>query len=149
MPAADAYQFVNALLSAADALLRESQRLFRPHGLSAAQFNVLNILAESSAGLSQRELSEHLVVDRSNVTGLLDRMERAGWVKRTDHPTDRRIYQVVLTPGGRRLWSEVAPLYLKAVRDVTRGLDPRTMRECTVLLESLEAGAARWTKATR
>ncbi|MBI5769966.1 MAG: MarR family transcriptional regulator [Verrucomicrobia bacterium] len=149
MPVADAYEFVNALLSAADALLRESQRLFRPHGLTAAQFNVLNILAESPDGLSQRELSEHLVVDRSNVTGLLDRMERAGWVKRTDHPTDRRIYQVVLTADGRRLWSVVAPLYLEALRDVTRGLNPKRMRESTQLLQSLEAGAGRWSDAAR
>ena len=61
------YLLVNAVMSTADAFLREGQRLFRPHGLTGAQFNVLNVLGDHPAGLSQRELSEWLVVDRSNV----------------------------------------------------------------------------------
>ena len=137
MHPADSDSLVTALLAAADALLRESQRLFRPHGLTAAQFNVLNILAERPAGLSQRELGDLLVVDRSNVTGLLDRLEKAGWVRRTDHPADRRIYQVLLTADGRRLWAAVAPRYAAAIRQVTRGMNPRRMRECSGLLRAL------------
>ena len=64
------YEVISAVLATADAFLRESQRLFRPHGLSGAQYNVLNVVALNPDGLSQRELSEHLVVDRSNITGL-------------------------------------------------------------------------------
>lgn len=144
MPSTDPDQLVTALLATSDALLRESQRLFRPHGLTAAQFNVLTLLAERPDGISQRELSDLLVVDRSNVTGLLDRLEKAGWVKRTDHPSDRRVYQVVITPEGRRLWSKVEPRYLAAIRQVTHGLNARRMRECTATLRLLEQNAAKW-----
>jgi MarR family 2-MHQ and catechol resistance regulon transcriptional repressor len=70
---------IAAVMATADAFLRESQRLFRPYGLTGAQYNVLNVLEGAAQGMSQRELSEVLVVDRSNVTGLLDRMEKAGW----------------------------------------------------------------------
>ena len=91
MPAPSALELTTAVVAAADALLRESQRLFRPHGLTAAQFNVLNVLAGRPAGLSQRELGDLLVVDRSNVTGLLDRMGEAGWVRRSDDAADMSI----------------------------------------------------------
>ena len=143
------YALVSAVMATADTFLRESQRLFRPHGLSGAQYNVLNVLAGSEAGLSQRELSEHLVVDRSNVSGLVDRMEKAGWVRRTDDPVDRRIYRVVLTRAGQQLWREVTPRYLAVVKQVTRDLSERRMRETLATLRHLEAEATRWTLAGR
>jgi DNA-binding MarR family transcriptional regulator len=138
------FNLVAAVMATADAFLRESQRLFRPHGLTGAQYNVLNVLAGSVEGMSQRELSQVLVVDRSNVTGLLDRMEKAGWVKRADDPGDRRVYRVSLTPAGRKLWSRVHPLYLKSVARVTRGLTSAQIKAGVVLLKRLEADAANW-----
>ncbi|MEO5957668.1 MAG: MarR family transcriptional regulator [Opitutaceae bacterium] len=141
------YDLTTAILTTADAFLRESQRLFRPLGLTGAQFNVLNILANHTpeGGMSQRELGDRLVVDRSNVSGLLDRLEKTGWVKREDHPEDRRVYRVNLTATGRRLWEKVQPLYVDVLRQVTRGLPPRRMRECLETLQQLEASAANWT----
>ena len=49
-------KLVHDIVATADLFLRESTRLFRPHGLTAAQFNVLNLLAapEVERGLSQR-----------------------------------------------------------------------------------------------
>ena len=138
------YDLISAVMATADAFMRESQRLFRPHGLTGAQYNLLNVIAESAAGLSQRELSDRLVVDRSNVTGLLDRMEAAGWVKRTDHPEDRRVYQVVLTAAGRKLWAEVTPRYLEVVRQVTRDLPVRRMNDTLATLRHLERAAGEW-----
>ncbi len=132
-------------MATADTFLRESQRLFRPHGLSGAQYNLLNVVAEFEEGLSQRELSDRLVVDRSNVTGLIDRMEKAGWVKRTNHPTDRRAYRVVPTAAGRKLWEEVTPRYLEVVAQVTDGLTERRMKECCDTLKALETAATTWT----
>src|SRR6185436_6595391 len=129
-------QLIADLVAAADTLLREGQRLFKPLGLTVAQFNALTVLAAApdGAGLSQRELSDELVVDRSNVTGLVDRMEKAGWVRRADDEADRRIYRVRLTAEGRRLWAKADPLYVAAVARVTGAL---TLREATVTLATL------------
>jgi MarR family 2-MHQ and catechol resistance regulon transcriptional repressor len=138
------YELVSAVMSTADTFLRESKRLFRPFGLSGAQYNLLNVVARAAGGLSQRELSDCLVVDRSNVTGLLDRMEQAGWVKRTDHPADRRIYRVVLTEAGRRLWAEVTPRYMEVVRQVTADLSAKRLTETRAALRKLETAAGRW-----
>lgn len=138
------YALVSAVMATAEAFLRESQRFFKPQGLSAAQYNVINVLADAADGMSQRELSDHLVVDRSNVTGLIDRIERAGWVKRTDDPADRRVHRVVLTPSGRKLWAKVTPLYRTAVAQVTRGLTQQRMDECLATLRMLERSADAW-----
>lgn len=137
---------IHDIVATADLLLRESQRLFRPHGLTAAQFNVLNLLAAKDAqgGLSQRELADLLVVDRSNVTGLIDRMETAGWVKRADDPADRRVYRVRLTAAGRKLQEKVAPAYADVVRQVTARLGERRMREAVETLATLREDATRW-----
>ena len=138
------YALVLAVLSTADAFLRESQRLFRPLGLTGAQFNVLNILADAAEGLSQRELGDKLLVDRSNVTGLLDRLEKSGWVRRSDHPDDRRVYLVNLTAAGRAVWAKANPLYLEVVAQVTGGLSGRQVEECLATLGHLEAAATTW-----
>lgn len=135
---------VSAVMATADGFLRESHRLFRPLGLTGAQYNLLNVLAESEGGLSQRAISDRLVVDRSNVTGLIDRMEKAGWVKRTDDPEDRRVYRVILTPAGRKLWEKVTPRYQAVVAQVTRGLSERRMHEVVAVLRELERAAGEW-----
>ncbi len=139
-------KLVHDIVATADLFLRESTRLFRPHGLTAAQFNVLNLLAapEVERGLSQRELADMLVVDRSNVTGLVDRMEKAGWVRRADDPADRRVYRVQLTAPGKKLWQKVAPAYADVVRQVTDRLGERQMRDAVALLATLREDAVRW-----
>lgn len=138
------YALVLAVLSTADAFLRESQRLFRPLGITGAQFNVLNILADAPDGMSQRELGDKLLVDRSNVTGLLDRLEKSGWVRRADHPADRRVYLVNLTAAGRAVWAKANPLYLEVVAQVTGGLSGRQVEECLATLGHLETAATTW-----
>lgn len=137
-------ELTREVMATADTFLRESQRLFRPHGLTAAQYNVLNILADAADGLSQRELGDILVVDRSNVTGLLDRMEKAGLVKRADHPSDRRVYRVSLTPAGKKLWAKVNPSYLRATEQVAAGLGEKKLRDALSVLKALQAGASSW-----
>jgi DNA-binding MarR family transcriptional regulator len=141
-----AQKVIREIVATADVFLRESHRLFRPHGLTAAQYNVLNILAgtRDGKGLSQRELGDILVVDRSNVTGLLDRMEKCGWVRRADDAKDRRIYRVELTAKGRKLWTRVEPLYAEVVRQLTEGADQRQMQAALVLLAELQSKAAIW-----
>ena len=134
-------ELVVQTLRAHNALLRASRRLFRPFGLSEAQFNVLHILQDAPTPLTQRELSEILVVDRSNVTGLIDRMEHAGWVKRMPVPNDRRAYRVVLTPSGQRLWQAAHPVYAAAAAAVARDLKPAQLATTLNALAALERRA--------
>ena len=93
-----------------------SDRFFSRFNLTDAQFNILMILKEyGGEGLSQQELSEHLIVTKSNMVGLVDRLERAGYVERKPHPTDRRFNQIVLTSKGQRLEQQVEQSYFQEV----------------------------------
>jgi MarR family 2-MHQ and catechol resistance regulon transcriptional repressor len=131
-------------MATADASKRESQRFFRPQGLAAAHDNVLNILAAESKGISQRALGDRLEVDRPNVTGLLDRLAKSGWARRTDDSDDRRVYRTKITPDGRTLWQTITPLYFEVVTQITRGLEPEQISGALGVLRRFAAGASGW-----
>jgi len=138
------HDLTREVLATADVFLRESLRLFRPYGLTAAQYNVLNVLAGSEAGLSQRELGDVLVVDRSNVTGLLDRMEKSGWVRRSDDPTDRRVFRVTLTPKGMSLWAKVSERHDQVMEQISRAIDHKQAKVALLVMKQLQSGARSW-----
>lgn len=77
------------------------------NGLTAARAEVLWVLHRGGPR-TQRELSEVLKCTPRNVTGLVDALERAGFVERAKHPSDRRAIMVGLSDTGRSLidgWS--------------------------------------------
>lgn len=70
--------------------------------LSPAQCHVLNLI-EPERPLPMGQLAETLACDKSNVTGLVDRLESRGLVRRRPSEGDRRVKVLVLTPTGARL----------------------------------------------
>jgi DNA-binding MarR family transcriptional regulator len=121
---ANVQRLTNAIVASGSALLREAGRLFKPHGISAAQFNVLSLLADEPGGLRPSTLTAALVVEASSTTYVLDRMEELGWLKRIEDEDDRRALRIVLTKAGQALHAKVAPLYAAALREMLRNLDP-------------------------
>lgn len=113
------------LLRTAEALWNASRLFFARWDLSPSQFNVINLLFGLPEGMSQTELSQELITHRSNVTGLVDRLEGRGLVRRMNDSTDRRAYRVVLTEAGRRLMEEILPEYYRAAEEVWGDLPPR------------------------
>lgn len=104
------------------ALLKKLARgLFRPFGITDVQFNVLQLLAYHTGeqgGLTQAELGHMMLVNRANITPLIDRMEKAGLVVRSPVPGDRRYHLVQLTPDGRKLLTEVEEKYRDWIDDL-------------------------------
>ncbi|HSG79786.1 MAG TPA: MarR family transcriptional regulator [Acidimicrobiia bacterium] len=96
-----------------DALARE---LAEEHDLPISWYDVLIHLAEApDRQLRMHELAESLLLSRSAATRFVDRMEKAGLVRREVCPTDRRGMFVVLTEEGRRRLREAAPTHLDGV----------------------------------
>jgi MarR family 2-MHQ and catechol resistance regulon transcriptional repressor len=92
--------------------------LRRQH-LTAAQFNALLVLrAARDEGLRMGQIGERLVVTKSNVTGLIDRLERQGLVVRGGH-RDRRATLVRLTGAGARLLERTAPRHAERLAGLT------------------------------
>jgi len=119
------YRTLMELLRTADTVWDASRTFFERWDLGPSQFNVLNLLRLYPAGLSQTELSRELIMHRSNVTGLLDRLERRGLVARRDVAADRRAYNVVLTPAGVRLLRDILPRYYQNAARVWGRLSAR------------------------
>jgi len=105
-----------SLVRTSSLMQKLSDRFFSRFGLTDVQFNILMILKEHQReGLSQQELSEHLIVTKSNVVGLIDRLERSGHVRREAHPSDRRFNQIVLTRKGEQLEAKIEKQYFAEV----------------------------------
>jgi DNA-binding MarR family transcriptional regulator len=82
------------------------ERLASAHELSVIQTRLLGVLRDRTPNMN--ELATLLSLDKSSVTGLIDRAERRGLVQRTPSDTDRRAMHVSLTAKGRRLVAAVA-----------------------------------------
>ncbi|MHC4758611.1 MAG: MarR family winged helix-turn-helix transcriptional regulator [Planctomycetota bacterium] len=105
----------------ASCLKKRADEFFRQFGLTDVQFNVLILLAVHSGpegGLSQAQLSDMMLVNRANITSLVDRMEKSDLVVRTAAPNDRRYNIVKMTPKGKKLFAKVEPLYARQVHQV-------------------------------
>ena len=137
------YRALMELLRTADTVWNASRVFFERWDLSPSQFNVLNLLRLNPAGLSQTELSRQLIMHRSNVTGLLDRLERRGLVARRDVAADRRAYNVVLTPAGRGLLQDIMPKYLKEAAQVWERVPARRAAELITDLQQVAQNAER------
>lgn len=84
------------------------QTLLSEFGLTPAQFDVLSHLA-TEPGLNQQMLADRLLVSKGNVCGLIDRLERDGYVERRRDPQDRRSYQLHLCDAGWQAFEAAAP----------------------------------------
>lgn len=62
---------------------------------------VLHLLAENGP-MSQQQLGRKLRIDRTTMVKMVDHLEKAKMARRKDHPDDRRVYLVDITPTGRK-----------------------------------------------
>jgi DNA-binding MarR family transcriptional regulator len=90
----------------ADLLFDRIAVLLRPLGVSAAGGLVLGLLRDHGA-MSPSMLSDRLIVTRATVTGLIDSLERRGFVRRTPNAADRRSLVIELTAAGVSVVQEV------------------------------------------
>jgi DNA-binding MarR family transcriptional regulator len=137
------YHALLQVLRTADTLWNCSRVFFARWDLSPSQFNVLNLLSEEDAGLSQIELGRLLITHRSNVTGLVDRLARRGLVRRKEVAGDRRAYRIVLTPAGRLLLKSILPDYYRIAETVWNGFPTAKANQLTAELQRLSANAQR------
>ncbi|MBU0514459.1 MAG: MarR family transcriptional regulator [Proteobacteria bacterium] len=97
-------------------------------------------LLDKSRGLSMTEISRAVVADNAAVTRLVDRLEKAGLVRRTADPGDRRVSMIVLTDRGRRETEAAA----KVVRSLNREIrESMTTAELEVFAGTMIGLAAR------
>ncbi len=118
-----------ALLLVQSLMERRSESFFQPYGLTGAQFNILNLLSFHEGRMDQLKLVDLLLVGKSSISIVLNRMVRDGLVKREEHPKDRRQVVLILSAKGRALWRKISPSYEAGVKEIFGALPPTRRRQ--------------------
>lgn len=125
--------------------LAKSQRKFyqllrkglADYNLTPPQFGLLASLWERD-GLSQGELGLILDVDRTTLTGIIDRLEKSGLVQREVDPLDRRSKLIYLTALGRQYEERVMPVAQEVNHFFSQKFSPEELEKFLVLLKKFE-----------
>jgi len=139
--AATAHRLVERLLATADAFRSRLEAALAEADLSMAKLALLRILSDAGEPVALGELAEHSGCVRSNITQLVDRLEKDGLVRRILDPADRRIRRAELTEAGRR--SHAAGVRILAVeeRALVGGLGEADRQALFVAMEGLRTCA--------
>src|SRR5216684_4603264 len=86
-----------SVMRTSDQLQLRSARLLREHGLTPSQYNILRILRGEGKPLPILEIASRTIAVVPGITGLIDRLEQAGFVNRLRCEKDRRMIYVALT----------------------------------------------------
>jgi DNA-binding MarR family transcriptional regulator len=115
-------------------------RLFRDHGLTPSQYNVLRILRGEGNPLPCLEIADRMIQVVPAITGLIDRLEQQGLVVRERCTEDRRVVYVALTDKARRLLSELDEPVMELHRRLIGHLAAPELAELSRLLEKARQG---------
>ncbi|MCM1968463.1 MULTISPECIES: MarR family winged helix-turn-helix transcriptional regulator [Streptomyces] len=120
------------------------EKTYGRFGISRGEFDVLATLRRSGEPytLSPRQLSATLMLTTGGMTGRLDKLERAGLLRRSPDPHDRRGLQVSLTDEGLRLVDEAVGAGLAVQTEALSALNSEQVGQLADLLRELLAGAA-------
>lgn len=89
---------INYLLSVSqNKVFKHFSGLLEPFGLTPAQYGVLNCLWREGQ-LSPKQIAESMHLEATTVSGILDKMQKAGFIERSIDPSNRRNVWVVATP---------------------------------------------------
>ena len=93
-----------AMLKTADALGQQAEQLTRTAELTGTQYNVLRILRGAGPeGLACRAIADRMITHDPDITRLLDRLEKQGWIIRERQKDDRRVVKARITARGLEL----------------------------------------------
>jgi MarR family transcriptional regulator, organic hydroperoxide resistance regulator len=102
-------------------MTRQFQDTLEPYGLTPFHWVVLCCLWEQD-GLATSDIGDRLCQVGGTLTGVIDRMEERGLVRRERDQRDRRIWRIWLTEDGRNLEQVLPPLVLQLCDHALRGL---------------------------
>ncbi|MDP9321588.1 MAG: MarR family transcriptional regulator [Chloroflexota bacterium] len=106
-------------------------------GVSHSEYDVLlNVATGPKDGLRPTDLAERVLITKSGLTRLLDRLVERGYIERRSCPSDRRGHLIVLTMDGRRAFRRAAPNVVRAIGAIFG--DQFSEREVTALRVACE-----------
>ncbi len=129
---------VDALVLLSLAVMERMQQVGDRHELSIVQMRLLGILRDREPGM--QDLARVLKLDKSSVSGLVDRAERRGLVARAGREDDRRAVHVSLTATGRKLVKVVEKDLAEEMGRLVSALSEGERRQVSALANKILAG---------
>lgn len=143
------YDFENSvgfwICTTSNAFQRAFNEELAPQNVTFRQAQVLACLALEGP-LSQTDLADRMRIEPPTLVGILDRMERDGWIRRDGDKNDRRRKLVAPTAAAKPAWSKVVAVANRVRERATRGMTATQLRQLRSLLgkvqDNLQAGEA-------
>jgi DNA-binding MarR family transcriptional regulator len=127
---------VYALACAYSHIEKEISDYLRPYNLTPAKFNAMMVIkhAGKEFGLSQIDIGRRLIVTASNMTRLLDKLEKEGYIERFSREGDRRVNLIKISKKGSDILNRVWPGYHGKILDIANSMDKEDLKEISQLL---------------
>lgn len=123
------------IVRTASLLSDDAAQLFKPFGITTAQYNVLRILKGSeSEGLCRNEVRDRMLTRMPDMTRLLDRMEEAGLVERVRDSDDRRHVATHITAAGKKILRDLEPVVADRQKKLLGHMTDKELKTLTDLL---------------
>lgn len=109
----------------------------RPYNLTPAKFNAMMIIKHvgKDKGISQIDIGRRLIVTASNMTRLLDKLEKEAFIERLSLAGDRRVNLVKISKKGSDLLDQVWPEYYKKIQELAKRLNQDELKKVTYVLD--------------
>lgn len=141
--------FLHLLRAGDEAFLFAEQNLTE-NNISHGRFSVLTLLAQGcpadgagpGVGMTPAELADSARVTRATMTGLIDTLERDGFVRREADAHDRRMMRICLTPKARDFLHQMLPGHFSRMAAVMAGLNESERKTLVTLLNKIYQRAA-------
>ncbi len=113
------------------------------HGLTMTQWFALGCVGHAEeVGVTHSELGQRLMLSKAPITGVVDRLEKGGFVVREADKYDRRVSRVKITPKGGEAWLTVRGALREVAENTCQGFDETQLREAETMLARLLENAA-------
>jgi DNA-binding MarR family transcriptional regulator len=119
------------------------RRLRDQFDFTLPRFDLLAQLDRAPDGMTLGELSRRMMVTNGNITGLVDRLEEQGLVRRRSSPHDRRSQFVSMTAAGRRTFRSIARTHAEWIGEFFAGLSDSELEPLLRLLAKAKTSAGK------
>jgi DNA-binding MarR family transcriptional regulator len=134
-PTGDGAGLIDALAQTAFSVMAVLNKVGAEHDLSLTQLRVLGILRDRRLRITA--LADHLGLEKSTMTGLVDRAEKRGLLARAPSATDGRAVDVFITPQGEALAGPVYGRVVELLTPLIEALRPAERRQLQAHLERM------------
>lgn len=127
---------IYALACAYSHIEKEIADYLRPANLTPAKFNAMMVIKHvgKEKGLSQIEIGRRLIVTASNMTRLLDRLDKEGFIERCTRQGDRRVNLIKISKRGSGILDKVWPGYYTKILNVANSMNSEDLKKISGLL---------------